>query len=80
MPCMDASAEYHYIKYDITASKYGFIVSTYDITESVTDANISHFNPIALRKAKIVYNFGLSECNRVKPMKPFVMQCGAMWP
>ena len=22
--------------------------------------------PIALRKAKIVYNFGLSECNRVK--------------
>ena len=25
-----------------------------------------HFNPIALRKAKIVYNFGISECNRVK--------------
>ena len=25
------------------------------------------FNPVALRKAKIVYNFGLSECNRVKP-------------
>ena len=24
------------------------------------------FNPIALRKAKIVYNFGLSECNRDK--------------
>ena len=24
-----------------------------------------HINPIALRKAKIVYNFGLSECNRV---------------
>ena len=23
-------------------------------------------NPIALRKAKIVYNFGLSECNWVK--------------
>ena len=23
-------------------------------------------NPIALRKAKIVYSFGLSECNRVK--------------
>ena len=22
--------------------------------------------PIALRKAKIIYNFGLSECNRVK--------------
>ena len=26
----------------------------------------SSLNPIALRKAKIVYNFGLSECNRVK--------------
>ena len=24
-----------------------------------------HLNPIALRKAKIAYNFGLSECNRV---------------
>ena len=23
-------------------------------------------NPTALRKAKIVYNFGLSECNRVE--------------
>ena len=27
---------------------------------------IAYFNPIALRKAKIVYKFGLSECNRVK--------------
>ena len=26
----------------------------------------STLNPIALRKAKIVYNFGLSECSRVK--------------
>ena len=26
----------------------------------------SVFNPTALRKAKIVYNFGLYECNRVK--------------
>ena len=25
-----------------------------------------YINPIAPRKAKIVYNFGLSECNRVK--------------
>ena len=24
------------------------------------------FNPTALRKAKVAYNFGLSECNRVK--------------
>ena len=28
-----------------------------------------NFNPIALRKAKIVYNFGHSECNRVKASK-----------
>ena len=27
---------------------------------------VSAFNPIALRKAKIVCNFGLSECIRVK--------------
>ena len=27
---------------------------------------IHSFNPIALRKARIVYNFGLSECNRVE--------------
>ena len=33
------------------------------LNESLTDDFI---NPIALRKAKIVYNFGLSECNRVK--------------
>ena len=26
---------------------------------------VSCFNPTALRKAKIVCNFGLSECNRV---------------
>ena len=31
--------------------------------------NAGHFNPIALRKAKIVFNFGLSECNRVKGKK-----------
>ena len=28
--------------------------------------SIRAFNLTALRKAKIVYNFGLSECNRVK--------------
>ena len=26
---------------------------------------LMHLNPIALRKAKIAYSFGLSECNRV---------------
>ena len=29
----------------------------------------STFNPIALRKAKIVCNFGLPECNRVKAIQ-----------
>ena len=28
-----------------------------------------YFNPIALRKAKIAYSFGLSECKRVKKPK-----------
>ena len=28
--------------------------------------SIQQVNPTALRKAKIVYNFGLYECNRVK--------------
>ena len=32
----------------------------------------NYINPIALRKAKIVYNFGLSECNRVKDAFSFV--------
>ena len=41
------------------------------------------FNPIALRKAKIAYNFGLSVCNRVK--KPHtnsssVAYCVKRWP
>ena len=30
------------------------------------DCSSALLNPVALRKAKIVYNFGLSECNRVK--------------
>ena len=33
-------------------------------------ATTNNINPIALRKAKIAYNFGLSECNRVKHLKP----------
>ena len=39
---------------------------------SVVDFSLSYilplFNPTALRKAKIVYNIGLSECNRVKQL------------
>ena len=35
------------------------LASAREILKSVS------LNPIALKKAKIVYNFGLSECNRV---------------
>ena len=34
--------------------------------------HILSFNPVALRKAKIAYNFGLSECNRVKSRPLFL--------
>ena len=30
------------------------------------EKQVLSFNPVALRKAKLVYNFGLSECCRVK--------------
>ena len=33
---------------------------------------MAQFNPIALRKAKIVYNFGLSECNWVNAMPQII--------
>ena len=36
------------------------------LRRSLRLGNAKSYNPIALRKAKIVYNFGLSECNRVK--------------
>ena len=37
-------------------------------------STLCKFNPTALRKAKIVCNFGLSECNRVKPLDMFHWQ------
>ena len=43
-------------------STFDFIC-TQKLKESLTEGFDS---PIALRKAKIVYNFGLSECSRVK--------------
>ena len=33
------------------------------------------FNPIALRKAKIVYNFGLFECKRVIAKEKDPLKC-----
>ena len=35
---------------------------------SQTNKFISSYNPIALRKAKIAYNFGLSECSMVNSL------------
>ena len=35
------------------------------VTAMVLSPEVNPFNHIALRKAKIVCNFGLSECNRV---------------
>ena len=37
--------------------------------EPLLMGNSIPINPIAHRKAKIEYNFGLSECNRVKGTK-----------
>ena len=42
------------------------IGSTFQGKNMFMGEKILSFNPIALRKAKIAYNFGLSECNRVK--------------
>ena len=36
------------------------------VTSALSKAYVCALNPTALRKAKIVYKFGLSECNRVK--------------
>ena len=39
-------------------------------------------NPTVLRKAKIVYNFGVSECNRVKQGKKTLINIqikAALW-
>ena len=36
------------------------------IQKKIVTKKMFHFNPIALRKARIVCNYGLSECSRVK--------------
>ena len=41
-------------------------ISEYGDEEINNPGMIPVFNPIALRKAKIVFSFGLSECSRVK--------------
>ena len=49
--------------YHCLPSQWG---STLKRKNFLLEEKIVAFNPFALRKAKIVYNFGLSECNRVK--------------
>ena len=41
------------------------------VFDAISKASSILINPIALRKAKIAYNFGLSECNRVKHQIPY---------
>ena len=49
-----------------------FVASLFRVNSSFLCCPRSKFfNPIALRKAKIVYNFGLYECNRVKSFRNF---------
>ena len=43
-----------------------FSVGGNSYRKSIYSSKGKFFNSIALRKAKIVYNLGLSECNRVK--------------
>ena len=46
----------------------GILLTAFKLHHS--DINTSNYlNPIALRKAKIAYNFGFSACNRVKTCK-----------
>ena len=44
----------------------GAIIASLNLVSALVSVWASHFNSIALRKAKIVCNFGLSESNRVK--------------
>ena len=46
-------------------TKY-FVAASTACPRHVFSTFLLEFNPIALRKTKIVYNFGLSECSRVK--------------
>ena len=47
-------------------------------TKLERDMKQMSINPIALRKAKIVYNFGLSECKRVKSSYYCTYECNSV--
>ena len=48
------------------------VIKSFDCT--MKNLVIGILNPIALRKAKIVCNFGLSECDRVKIISIIVLK------
>ena len=43
-----------------------FFLNRYLLLKMLNKEVFISFNPIALRKAKTVYRFGLSECNKVE--------------
>ena len=53
------------------------VYTIYTISSGILHLNVLilwfMINPIALRKDKIAYNFGLSECNRVKGIHRLVL-------
>ena len=55
------------VSFEVLSTKY----ARWHITHCNKRFNL---NPIALRKAKIVYNFGLSECNGVNEKPPYILR------
>ena len=56
------------LRHFLWSSVQNFTVSLVHFKVSCT----KYINPIALRKAKVVYNFGLSECSRVNERNIFL--------
>ena len=61
---LDAFQSHHSVLNTTIQPKYNL----YLMARFVIFLNTYMLPPIALRKAKIMYNFGLSECNRVKAL------------
>ena len=74
-----------WILYKLHLSSHGCDGSAATVGESIENYNQCKLNTITLRQAKIVYNFGLSECNRVKavicklPYPMYTCQNLTMW-
>ena len=48
------------------------MLQDYGLALYTNGKDLSQLNSIALRQAKIAYNFGLSECNRVKHLHSLI--------